>query len=181
MPVIASILQRTALQWAYITMSCTVRHQLHRVSLQPAHENLLCEHRKESDNHQVSNKRVMHSSSWCDMGAAIPSGRQHAPALEASCTGIYRVFGGLRRFQGDRLPLRRWVRWNDKEVKRDQGGVFHGSYSTLRSYAYLWISQGSLRIDPASKRPENDNLSILMRRCSRTSQYFATEAIAASV
>ena len=136
---------------------------LNRVSFQPAHENLLCEPRKESDNHEVSNKRVMHSCSWCDMWAAMPSGREHAPALEASCTGIYRVFGGLGRFQDDRLPLRRWVRWDDKEIKRDQGGFSHGSYSTLRSYAYLSTSQSSLRIDSASKRPENDNLSILMR------------------
>ena len=54
------------------------------------------------------------------MWAAMPSGREHAPALEASCTGIYRVFGGLGSFEGDSLPLRRWVRWDDEEIKRHQ-------------------------------------------------------------
>ena len=78
------------------------------VSLQPAGFSLhtkICSGNlgEESNNHHVSIKRFIHSYSWGDMLAAIPLGREHAPALEASCTqvGSYRVFGGLGRFQGE--------------------------------------------------------------------------------
>ena len=62
----------------------------------------------------------------------------------------YRVFGRVgkvfRASVEERAYRRRWVRQDDREIETDQGGFSHGSYSTLRSYAYLPISSSQLRV-----------------------------------